>query len=195
MEMKILQNDSNDKATTNNTLDVLALIAISAALLIAFYYQLAFNELPCPLCLLQRVGLILAGIGFAMNVRYGVRGTHYCCVLVSAVVTGVIAGRQILLHIAPDSGAYGSALWGLHFYTWCFIASVLIILYVSLLLSVRRTSNTVQPVSMSTSGRIAMAVFGLTIMANLISTLLECGGGQCASDPVVYELLERLLNN
>ncbi|WP_230469054.1 MULTISPECIES: disulfide bond formation protein B [Burkholderia] len=193
--MKILRNDSSDNALTNNTPDVFALIAISAALLIAFYYQLAFNELPCPLCLLQRVGLILAGIGFAMNVRYGVRGKHYCCVLVSAVATGVIAGRQVLLHISPDSGAYGSALWGLHFYTWCFIASVLIILYVSLLLAVRRASYTVQPASMSTTGRIAMAVFGLTIIANLVSTLLECGGGQCASDPIEYELLERLRNN
>ncbi|WP_175920639.1 disulfide bond formation protein B [Burkholderia latens] len=195
MEMKILRDDRSDIAPTNNTLDILALVGISAALLIAFYYQLAFDELPCPLCLLQRVGLILAGIGFAMNVRYGVRGAHYCCVLVSAVATGVIAGRQVLLHITPDSGAYGSALWGLHFYTWCFIASVLIILYVSLLLAVRRTSNTVQPASMSTSGRIVMAVFGLTIVANLVSTLLECGGGQCASDPVVYELLERFRKN
>ncbi|CAG2378447.1 disulfide bond formation protein [Burkholderia sola] len=40
-----------------------------------------------------------------------------------------------------------------------------------------------------------MAVFGLTIIANLVSTLLECGGGQCASDPVVYELLEHFRNN
>ncbi|MGU3779465.1 disulfide bond formation protein B [Burkholderia metallica] len=195
MKMKILRNEINGNAATNNMLDILALISISAALLVAFYYQLVFNELPCPLCLLQRVGLILAGIGFAMNIRYGVRGTHYCCVLVSAVATGVIAGRQVLLHISPDSGAYGSTLWGLHFYTWCFIASVLIILYVSLLLAARRTSDSVQPPSMSTNGRIAMAVFGLMIIANLVSTLLECGGGQCASDPVEYELLERFRNH
>ena len=29
---------------------------------------------------------------------------------------------QVLLHIVPGSGAYGSALFGLHFYTWALIA-------------------------------------------------------------------------
>lgn len=195
MKMKLLRIDSNFSAPTNHTLDVLALVTISAVLLVAFYYQLAFGELPCPLCLLQRVGLILIGIGFAMNVRYGVRGAHYCCVLVSAVATGIIAGRQVLLHISPGSGSYGSALWGLHFYTWCFIASVLTILYVALLLAVRRPGDIAQPASMSMSGRIAMALFGLTIIANLVSTLLECGGSQCPSDPIGYELLDRFRNN
>src|SRR5215472_10589130 len=37
-------------------LNMLGLLGISSALAVAFYYQLAFGELPCPLCLLQRAG-------------------------------------------------------------------------------------------------------------------------------------------
>ncbi|MPV70220.1 disulfide bond formation protein B [Burkholderia sp. BE17] len=194
MNTKIRRNDYGSTFMTGDMLDALALMGISLALLVAFYYQLAFDELPCPLCLLQRAGLILVGIGFAMNVRYGVRSMHYGFVLVSAVVTGIIAGRQVLLHITPGSVAYGSALWGLHFYTWCVIASVLIVLFVAGLLVLRSAKKSARPASMSLFGRIAMAIFAFVTIANLISTLLECGGGQCADDPVQYELLDRFRN-
>ncbi|MBN3836258.1 disulfide bond formation protein B [Burkholderia sp. Ac-20344] len=174
---------------SNFSLDALGLIGISSALLFALYYQLAFGELPCPLCLLQRACLILVGIGFAMNVNYGVRNTHYACVLVSAVAIGVVAGRQVLLHVVPGTGSYGATLWGLHFYTWCFIAAVVIILFVAASLALcvdgkRRPSS-----AKSMWARFAIGIFVFTIFANLIATLLECGGGECASDPVTYKLL------
>lgn len=38
-------------------------------------------------------------------------------------------------------------------------------------------------------GRIASLLFILLIAANLISTVLECGTGQCADNPVIYDLL------
>ena len=189
------RRDNGDRAVlTSLSLNAVALSGIGAILLVAFYYQLAFDELPCPLCLLQRAGFILIGIGFAMNLRFGVRGLHYGCVLLSAVATAVIAVRQTLLHISPDAGAYGSALWGLHFYTWSLVVSVLIVLFVALLLIVDRANERARPVSMSIFGRIAIAIFAFTAMANLVSTVLECGGGECASDPVSYELLDRLRN-
>lgn len=191
MQNKARQNDDGSIAQTADLLDVLALLGVSGALLVAFYYQIVFEELPCPLCLLQRAGLILIGIGFAMNVRYGARGAHFGCVLVSAVATGIISGRQILLHITPGSGAYGSAFLGLHFYTWCFIASVLVVLFVALRLFLPVGLECARHVPTSALRRIAMALFVLMILSNLISTLLECGAGQCESDPVRYEMLER----
>jgi disulfide bond formation protein DsbB len=44
-------------AKTAVTLNALALYAISGILLAAFYWQLATGELPCPLCLLERLAL------------------------------------------------------------------------------------------------------------------------------------------
>jgi hypothetical protein len=38
---------------------------------VAFYYQFALGELPCPLCALQRVGFIVAGVGLVLNLRVG----------------------------------------------------------------------------------------------------------------------------
>ena len=52
-------------------LNALALAAVCGSLLEAFYWQIVFNELPCPLCQLQRVALTLAGIGMMLNVRFG----------------------------------------------------------------------------------------------------------------------------
>ena len=48
-------------------LNLLGLLGVSLVLLVAFYYQLFLNELPCPLCLLQRGCFVALGIGFALN--------------------------------------------------------------------------------------------------------------------------------
>ena len=52
-------------------LNALALYAISAVLLFAFYWQLAYDELPCPLCLLQRVALTALAVGPILTIRHG----------------------------------------------------------------------------------------------------------------------------
>lgn len=174
----------------NRTLDALALLGIDAALLLAFYYQFALGELPCPLCLLQRAGLVLIGLGFSLNVRFGVRATHYGLIVASAIATGVIALRQVLLHIAPGTGAYGSTLWGLHFYTWAAIAASLTVLYVVALLAFRRMDAAPAHGIGPAVNQVAVTVFAILIAANLASTLLECGVGQCDDNPVRYELLD-----
>ena len=60
-----------DNATLAARLNLLGLLGVNAVLLVAFYYQLAQGELPCPLCLLQRAGFVAAGIGFLLNLRCG----------------------------------------------------------------------------------------------------------------------------
>src|SRR5262249_31971420 len=83
------------------TLNALALYGISAALLMGFYWQVAYHELPCPLCLLQRVGLASLAIGPILTIRHGPKPRHYGMVVVAAVLGAVIASRQVLLHIQP----------------------------------------------------------------------------------------------
>ena len=98
--------------TLSSQLNLLALLAICGSLLAAFYYQIAFNELPCPLCQLQRVALTLVGIGMMLNIRFGASNVHYAMILASALVGAATSMRQILLHIAPGDQGYGSALFG-----------------------------------------------------------------------------------
>lgn len=45
-----------------STLNELGLSAIATVLLFAFYAQFTDNELPCPLCLLQRAGFVMVGL-------------------------------------------------------------------------------------------------------------------------------------
>ncbi|GAA5108635.1 disulfide bond formation protein B [Bartonella jaculi] len=174
--------------------NVLGLIGLSVVLLVAFYYQLVKFELPCPLCLLQRVGLILAGCGFLLNIHHRVKNTHYGMVILGCMVTCVVAARQVFLHITPDDLGYGSTFLGLHFYTWAFIISVLCIFAVAFVMILSEVPYTFKAFSAFPAlSKVASFLFVFLIAANLISTVLECGGGQCADDPVRYELLSNWL--
>ncbi|MET3590467.1 disulfide bond formation protein DsbB [Bartonella silvatica] len=171
-------------------MNTLGLIGLSVALAVAFYYQLVKFELPCPLCLLQRVGLMLAGCGFLLNIHYKVKNTHYGMVILGCMVTSIVAARQVFLHITPDDLGYGSTFFGLHFYTWAFIISVLCILAVAFLMILGELAHKFKAFSpFPLLSRTASFLFIFLIAANLFSTILECGGGQCADDPVEYELL------
>ncbi|WP_208441504.1 disulfide bond formation protein B [Bartonella raoultii] len=171
-------------------MNTLGLIGLSIVLMVAFYYQLVKFELPCPLCLLQRVGLMLAGCGFLLNIHHKVKNTHYGMVILGCMVTSVVAARQVFLHITPDDLGYGSTFLGLHFYTWAFIISVLCILAVSVVMMLGELAHKFKVFSpFPVLEKVASFLFVFLIAANLVSTVLECGGGQCADDPVEYELL------
>jgi disulfide bond formation protein DsbB len=103
------------------TLNALGLYAIALILLLAFGAQLILHELPCPLCLLQRIQFAMLAVGPILNVRFGPRPSHYAVSLLTAAAGAAFASRQILLHVMPGDLGYGSALLGYHYYTWAFI--------------------------------------------------------------------------
>lgn len=171
-------------------LNIIGLFGVSTALLVAFYYQLALFDLPCPLCLLQRIGLILIGSGFLFNVRFGIKSAHYGIALIGCVVTGSIAARQMFLHILPGDSGYGSLFLGLHFYTWALLASIIAVVAIAIMMLISNDRpKTEKTITVPMWGKITIVLFALLIVANLISTVLECGGGQCADNPTFYQLL------
>ena len=103
------------------TINALGLYAVALVLAVAFAAQLWLGELPCPLCLLQRIQFAMLAIGPILNVRFGPRPSHYAVSLLTAAAGAGFAMRQILLHIMPGDPGYGSALLGYHYYTWAFI--------------------------------------------------------------------------
>src|SRR5260221_2459098 len=107
---------------------------IAVVLLVAFGLQFGLKELPCPLCNLQRVALVLCGFGFLLNLRFGVQPLHYGLSILAALFGVAVAGRQVLLYILPGSGAHGSALLGLHLYTWSLILFAAVIARIALLM-------------------------------------------------------------
>src|SRR5712671_4456705 len=176
------------------TLNALGLYGIAFVLAAAFAAQLWLGELPCPLCLLQRIQFALLAIGPMLNVRYGPRPSHYALSLLTAAAGAAFAMRQVLLHIMPGDAGYGSALLGYHYYTWAFIGfAVAIVLIAVMLLFDRqfRDDGAAQPAEAGAFARTAVwLVIALTAL-NVVATLLECGFGACPDNPVEYELLKR----
>jgi disulfide bond formation protein DsbB len=172
-------------------LDTLALSGICGVLLVAFYYQFALGELPCPLCALQRVGFIIAGVGLLLNLRAGYSPAHYGLVLLTSVVAGSASLRQIALHVVPGSGSYGSALFGLHFYTWAFVGYGALIVYtgIALLLEGSRPARDLAHDRSRGQRPAAAAVCWLFVAltaANMLALALECGLGPCPDNPTTY---------
>ena len=176
------------------TLNAISLYAVALVLAAAFAAQLLLHELPCPLCLLQRILFAMLAIGPIMNIRFGPRPSHYALSLLTAVAGAVASTRQVLLHIMPEDSGYGSALLGYHYYTWALIGFIAAIVLLAVVLLLDRQFEDDGAALPPTGGLFAQTavwlVIGLTSL-NVISTLLECGFGACADNPTVYELLKR----
>ncbi|MBJ3775507.1 disulfide bond formation protein B [Acuticoccus mangrovi] len=173
-------------------LNALGLLAISAVLLFAFFDQFVGGELPCPLCILQRAGFVVAGAGLALNILVGVRPAHYGLMILGAVGGGAVALRQIALHVVPGTGAYGAPFLGLHFYTWAFIVFAAIVAGGGVLLLFNRQFDSDDYERRGTLGVLAVLLFALAAAGNGVSTLAECSLGLCPDDPTSYQGVEAL---
>src|SRR5258706_6929120 len=92
------------------SLNILGLLGVSAVLAVAFFYQLALGELPCPLCLLQRGAFVAAGCGFLLNIRFPTSPAPYRVLLISAGIGARGSLRPILLHVQPRESGFRSTL-------------------------------------------------------------------------------------
>ncbi len=83
---------------------VLMLAVLAAILTAAMVMQYAFGEIPCPLCLLQRVAMFGCCFGLIEQLRSSnsERGTGIA--LIFAVLLLVISVRQTLLDLFPRPG-------------------------------------------------------------------------------------------
>ena len=171
-------------------LNALGLIAVDLVLVLAFIDQLWFHELPCPLCTLQRAAFIAAGFGLALNLLFGPKPGHYGVVILGACVGAALSMRQILLHIVPGTGSFGSPMLGLHLYTWAFIIFALMIAGTAMLLFYDRQFGRPEPWSsrLSPLPLTAFVLFAVVTVGNIASTLLICGLGFCPDNPTHYLL-------
>jgi disulfide bond formation protein DsbB len=181
-----------DARTVALALNGAGALGLALVLLLAHLLQLFLGELPCPLCLLQRVGLVATGFGLILNIRCGPRPLHYGLVLIGALFGAAAAGRQVLLHIVPGSGAYGDPLLGLHLYTWCLILFLLAVAAVALMLLLEGQFAAPGPAAPAAPRWIDLAAAALIAMTALcvVSTFVECGPGECPDNPTSYWLFE-----
>jgi len=171
-------------------LNAVGLLGIGTVLALAFIDQIWFRDLPCPLCILQRVGFFAAGFGIALNIIFGPKPSHYGVAIIGAVGGAAIAMRQILIHIVPGTGSYGNPVFGLHLYTWAFIAFVVIVVGCAIMLLDDRQFSRAEPMSVRLKPLplSALLLFLVLAVANVFSTIALCGAGSCPDEPKDYIL-------
>jgi disulfide bond formation protein DsbB len=173
----------------------LGAMAVAGVLLVAFALQFVQHELPCPLCLLQRVAFVLCGFGFLLNLRFGSQPAHYGVTILSALFGLVVSGRQVLLHIVPGDKGYGPPVFGLHLYTWTFVFFAATLLGTALLLLLspreveRREGRHALP--MGSLSSFAAWLLVLVTLANAVASFALCGPIECPDNPTGYWLLTR----
>lgn len=164
-----------------------------------FYFQFGLAELPCPLCILQRMGMMLSSLGALWVVVQALRSTLTTSgfmtglgmAILGALLGASVSVRQILLHINPDDPGYGGAVLNLHLYTWALVSFVVVLVFAGVLLLF---GNTFEPVAPETRiGRViawlVIWAFVFTIVANLVAVFtLEGFNWFLTDDPEKYAL-------
>ncbi len=169
-----------------NEVFMLAMMAVIAAILTAaMVMQYGHGELPCPLCLLQRVAMLGVCFGLMQNLRNGFSDRNLGYSMLFSVFLLVVAVRQTLLDIYPRPGHeyVGSAVMGLHMPVWSILIAVTLITAFAVKLCVVGTEDGSRPPERtSLVGRLA-TVLSLYVIAialiNFGSVVVQCGLGQC----------------
>ena len=174
---------------------------LAFVLALGLVFQFALHELPCPLCNLQRVAFALCGLGFVLNLRFGAQPYHYGFVLLSALFGLAASGRQVLLHIVPGSGSYGSPILGMHFYSWALVLFLAVIAGSAILLVLSGTgrfdyhrSDALAAERFEGFPRLMAYVLIVMVFANALVTFAQCGPVECADDPAGYWIVQYLPN-
>lgn len=166
-------------------LALLAILAgLAAILAAAMVLQFAGGEIPCPLCLLQRVAMFGICFGIVRHVRTGFDTRNVGLSLVWTLFLLLVSVRQVLLNIVARPGhAYpGSAVFGLHMPVWSVVIAFAVLLAFAALLALF-DGEALRAAPPSPVLRRLGAIAGLVVMAlclvNLAAVILQCGLGAC----------------
>lgn len=166
---------------------LLVMAVVAGILTAAMVMQYVYRELPCPLCLLQRVALFGVCFGIMQNFRHGFsyRNTGYSLLFVIFLL--IVATRQTLLDIYPRPGhAYiGSAIFGLHMPVWSIVIALALLTAYAVKLAVLGGDQHLRdydaksfPVVCGLANVLTFYVIALCLI-NLVSVIVQCGLGQC----------------
>jgi disulfide bond formation protein DsbB len=180
-----------------NYLYLVAMMAVIAGILTAaMTMQYAYGELPCPLCLLQRVALFGICFGIMLNFRNGFSYQNTGFSLLFAIFLLIVSVRQSLLDIYPRPGHeyIGSAIFGIHMPVWSIIIALAVLSAYALKLAVlggdehlRETEVRAFPAIDRLASILGVYVIVLCLI-NLVSVLIQCGFNQCHT--FNYQLLQ-----
>lgn len=180
------------------------IIAYTLVIGISLLLQFVGGELPCPLCMLQRYGMILATFGALFVIMQARRGTLTTARYAQGLgmgLLGVLAGasvsiRQIELHILPGDPGYGEPFLRLHLYTWAFVTFAIVMIYVGAMLMLMPRGIPQAPAAGTTARTVSTVIIWLfigVVAANVIAIIfLEGFALVLPDDPLSYNLIDQL---
>ncbi|WP_328925846.1 disulfide bond formation protein B [Streptomyces sp. NBC_00190] len=153
------------------------------------FHQFALWEHPCPLCIVQRMFMLLAAMGAAYIVRtalaYGaVTSRDYMMgwgmSLVALIAGSFASWRQTMLHILPKDKGYGSEVLGLHLYVWAWLLFQASVVAIGIALSFGHSTTdssvpAAKPGALRTAGLFVLGFLGAVIAVNLVAVFFEEG--------------------
>ena len=172
------------RARLNDLALLATLVGIGAILTAAMILQYADGEVPCPLCLLQRVALFGVCLGIVRHFRDGYSARNTGLSLLWTLFLQIVSVRQVLLNIYARPGhAYpGSAVLGLHMPVWSVLIAFALLVTFAVELAVfgNEGLHEVPPMPLTTKVGWLLSHYLTALCAiNLVSALLQCGFGEC----------------
>ena len=179
-------------------INIAALLGLIGVLAGSLHLQFGAGEQPCPLCIVQRSGMVGLAVGPIMNLLWGIKARHYALSILAAVVGAAGSTRQILLHIAdPNDPGYGPEVFGWHLYTWALVTFIIAIVGCALLIMWQAPFEAGDRGVLRDAGPMRPIVTGLVVWLSLVvviwvtidlaviglSVIPECGLGECPDDP------------
>ena len=163
---------------------LLMLATVAAILSLAMVLQFAFGEIPCPLCLLQRVAMLGCCFGLVQQLR-AEESQHGAGIgLMFALLLLVISARQTLLDIVPRPGhSYvGQAVFGLHLPVWSVAIAVALLTGFAIRFALFGAPRGVADAEDSAIHRCARGLELHVVFLcalNFVAVVLQCGLGEC----------------
>lgn len=171
----------------------------------AYVFQFGLWEYPCPMCLLQRMFMLLSALGPAMIIARSRKGavttaefaSGWGVALVSTLIGGTVSGAQVLMHIVPPDPGYAGALFGLHLYTWAAITFFLAALAAAVNLVLADRAQPLDAAATSPALRrtaaVTLGVLAFFAVSNLVACFFLQGlHWQMPGDPTGYQLFTDL---
>ena len=178
------------QVTLARIINILALVGLLGVLAGSLHLQLGVGEQPCPLCLVQRSGMIGLAVGPIMNLLWGMKAQHYAISILAACAGAAGSVRQIFLHVAsPTDPGYGPEFFGFHLYTWAFVTFAVGVIGCAILLfwntpltcgddGISKQAGSLRAITYA----VITSVF-LDLLVITITVIPECGLGMCPDDP------------
>lgn len=176
------------------------IVGLMIPLVGAFYIQFAEGELPCPLCILQRMGMLMAALGPAYillrlrkgQAQHGDMAVGFGISILAALLGLMVSTRQILLHIVPPDPGFGDPVMGLHLYSWGAVVFLVVLATSGLCLvfshALLPSRDRFNPVS-----AIVLSILAALILGNVVAVFFEEGfHWVLPDDPTRYQLFEDL---